>query len=72
MEKLTPKEIAIFDYLKEGYENHEIAKKIFVSKNTVKSHISHMMHKMNARNRTHLVYLASKQGLIKEAQLACD
>ena len=64
MESLTQREAMVLDYLKQGYENHEIAEKIFVSTHTVKVHVSSIIRKMEARNRTHLVYIAMKRGLI--------
>jgi DNA-binding NarL/FixJ family response regulator len=64
MEHLTQREIAVLDFVKNGLENHEIAQKIYVSRHTVKAHLSSIIHKTAARNRTHLVYLAFKQGLV--------
>ena len=64
MAKLTGREQDVLGLMRFGNENDEIAREIFVSIHTVKVHVSSMMYKMNARNRTHLVYLALKQGLI--------
>ncbi len=64
MEKLTPREVIVLDLVKEGRENPEIADMIFVSVHTVKAHISSIIRKLEVRNRTHLVYIALKSGLI--------
>jgi DNA-binding NarL/FixJ family response regulator len=64
MEKLTEKERNVLQLVTQGCENNEIAEKIFVSIHTIKAHIGSIIRKTSARNRTHLVYLAMKNGLI--------
>ena len=63
-EQLTEREIVTLSYLAEGYENREIAETIFVSTHTVKAHVSSILKKLKARNRTHAVYIALKRGII--------
>ncbi len=63
-EQLTEREILTLSYLADGYENREIAETIFVSTHTVKAHVSSILKKLKARNRTHAVYIALKRGLI--------
>lgn len=63
-QELTEREIVTLKYLAKGYENREIADTIFVSTHTVKAHISSLLKKLKARNRTHAVYVAFKKGLI--------
>lgn len=63
-EQLTEREIVTLSYLADGYENREIAETIFVSTHTVKAHVSSILKKLKARNRTHAVYIALKRGLI--------
>ena len=58
MEKLTKREVAILKLIRQGYENYEIGQIIFISSHTVKAHISAIMRKLNARNRTNAVYIA--------------
>ncbi len=58
MEKLTKREVAILKLIRQGYENYEIGQIIFISIHTVKAHISAIMRKLNARNRTNAVYIA--------------
>jgi len=64
MEALTLRECEILDLIKSGYDNCEIAEIIFVSMHTVKAHISSILRKTETKNRTHLIYVAMKQGLI--------
>jgi len=63
MERLTEREHHILNLLKEGFDNNEIADLIFVSKHTVKAHISSILRKLKAKNRTNAVYLAIKNNL---------
>lgn len=63
-QNLTDREIITLQYLAKGYENKEIADTIFVSTHTVKDHVSAILRKLNARNRTHAVYIAMKLKII--------
>lgn len=62
---LTKRESLILELLTEGYENNEIAGKLYVSIHTVKAHISAILRKLNAKNRTQAVYIAILEGLIQ-------
>lgn len=62
--KLTKREEYILQLLIRGYENSEIAKELFISKHTVKAHISAILKKLSVRNRTQAVYIALKSGVI--------
>ena len=64
MERLTEREKYILDLLKDGYGNGEIAKLAFISRHTVKAHISSILRKIQAKNRTNAIYIALKTGLI--------
>lgn len=63
-EALTDREILTLKYMALGYENREIADTIFVSTHTVKAHVSAILKKLKARNRTNAVYIAIKQKYI--------
>jgi DNA-binding CsgD family transcriptional regulator len=54
---LTPREREIFDFIKQGLSNREIAKALWISESTVKVHVHHVLEKMNARSRTELAAL---------------
>jgi DNA-binding CsgD family transcriptional regulator len=53
-EPLTLKEVDILKYLNEGHNNKEISEKLFISPNTVKSHIKNIYNKVNVNNRLDL------------------
>lgn len=61
---ITPREMEILEAIAEGLSNREIAAKLFVSENTVKTHSSRLFEKLNARRRTQAVQLAKEAGLI--------
>jgi DNA-binding CsgD family transcriptional regulator len=61
---ITPRELEILELIAAGLSNREIAERLFVSENTVKTHSSHLFDKLNARRRTQAVQLAKEAGII--------
>ncbi len=61
---LTPRELEILACIAEGLSNQEIAGRLFVSGNTVKTHASRVFDKLDARRRTQAVQRARKLRLI--------
>jgi two-component system, NarL family, response regulator LiaR len=61
---VTPRELEILDLIAKGLSNREIAEKLFVSENTVKTHSSRLFDKLSARRRTQAVQIAKELGLI--------
>jgi len=61
---ITPRELEILALIAAGLSNREIAEKIFVSENTVKTHSSRVFDKLGARRRTQAVQLGKEFGLI--------
>lgn len=61
---ITPRELEILQAIAQGLSNREIAEKLFVSENTVKTHSSRLFDKLNARRRTQAVQMAKAAGLI--------
>jgi NarL family two-component system response regulator LiaR len=61
---ITPREMEILELIAAGLSNREIAARLFVSENTVKTHSSRLFDKLNARRRTQAVQIARDQGLI--------
>jgi two-component system, NarL family, response regulator LiaR len=61
---LTPRELEILGLIASGLSNREIAEKLFVSENTVKTHSSRLFDKLGARRRTQAVQLGKSAGLI--------
>jgi DNA-binding NarL/FixJ family response regulator len=64
-ESLTERQLEILRLMARGAANKEIAAELFISENTVKSHISHIFEKLNARDRTEAVTRALGRGLIQ-------
>ena len=61
---ITPREHEILELIAAGLSNREIAEKLFVSENTVKTHASRLFDKLNAKRRTQAVQIAKQAGLI--------
>jgi DNA-binding CsgD family transcriptional regulator len=61
---ITPREHEILTHIAAGLSTREIARKLFVSENTVKTHASRLFDKLDARRRTQAVQIAREQGLI--------
>jgi len=61
---LTPRELEILVLIAEGLSNREIAERVHVSENTVKTHSSRVFDKLGARRRTQAVQMAKTLRLI--------
>ena len=61
---VTPREREILELIANGMSNREIAEKLFVSENTVKTHSSRLFDKLGAKRRTQAVQLGKELGLI--------
>jgi DNA-binding CsgD family transcriptional regulator len=61
---LTPRELEILGLIAEGLSNREIAERVFVSENTVKTHSAKLFAKLNAKRRTQAVQIAKEAGII--------
>ena len=61
---VTKRELEILELMAMGLSNREIAEKLFVSENTVKTHSSRLFDKLNARRRTQAVQFGKELGLI--------
>ena len=61
---LTPREYDVLQLMALGHSNQEIAGQLFVSLNTVKTHISSILSKLNAERRTQAVQKAKMLGLL--------
>lgn len=61
---LTPRELEILELMAAGLSNREIAERVFVSENTVKTHSSRVFDKLGARRRTQAVQLGKEMRLI--------
>jgi DNA-binding CsgD family transcriptional regulator len=61
---ITPRELEILEAMAAGLSNREIAARLFVSENTVKTHAARLFDKLSARRRTQAVQRAKEAGLI--------
>ena len=61
---ITKRELEILELMAQGMSNREIAEKLFVSENTVKTHSSRVFDKLGARRRTQAVQIGKEMGLI--------
>ena len=62
--EITPRELEILELIAKGMSNREIAEKLFVSENTVKTHSSRVFDKLGAKRRTQAAQLGKEFGLI--------
>ena len=61
---ITPRELEILGLIAQGLSNREIAARIFVSENTVKTHSSRIFDKLGARRRTQAVQIGKELRII--------
>jgi DNA-binding NarL/FixJ family response regulator len=62
---LTEREIEVLSHIAGGNRNRDIAKRLFISEETVKVHIKHIMQKLDASDRTQAVAIAIRRGIIQ-------
>ncbi len=65
---LSDRELEVLACLAEGQTTLQIASKLFISENTVKTHIRHILEKLEAANRTEAVSKAIQLGLIQKKE----
>jgi DNA-binding NarL/FixJ family response regulator len=58
LRRLTPRERDVLREIAQGHTNAEIAAALYVSEATVKTHVAHLLEKLDARDRIHLVLIA--------------
>ena len=64
-ETLTEREIEVLNQVGRGNRNRDIADKLFISEETVKVHIKHIMDKLAANDRTEAVAIGLRRGIIQ-------
>jgi DNA-binding NarL/FixJ family response regulator len=64
-EELTPREIDVLRKVSGGNRNRDIAEHLFISEETVKVHMKHIMDKLGAKDRTQAIAIAVRRGIIQ-------
>jgi DNA-binding NarL/FixJ family response regulator len=62
--QISDREYDVLQGISEGLSNKEIGEKLFVSESTVKSHVSSLLTKLNAKRRTQALQIAKAQNII--------
>lgn len=64
IQSLTPRELEVLRLVAEGYSNREVAEMLYLAEGTVKNHVSTLLLKLGARDRTNAVLRALREGLL--------
>jgi DNA-binding NarL/FixJ family response regulator len=64
-EALTERETEVLRHIAGGNRNRDIAEQLFISEETVKVHIRHIMEKLGASDRTQAVAIGVRRGIIQ-------
>lgn len=64
LDRLTQRELAVLEALARGSSNAEIAQALHLAESSVKTHVAHLLTKLGARTRVHLVIFAYESGLV--------
>jgi DNA-binding NarL/FixJ family response regulator len=65
LDRLTEREREVLIEIAHGLANREIAQKLYVGESTIKTHVKHILTKLNLRDRIHAVVYAYETGLIR-------
>ncbi len=66
LRELTERELEVFRLIARGLSNSEIGRELYISDTTVKTHITHILMKLNLRDRVQAVVLAYEVGLFRD------
>jgi DNA-binding NarL/FixJ family response regulator len=64
-DSLTAREVDVLRHLAGGNRNRDIAERLFISEETVKVHVKHLMEKLGASDRTQAVTIAVRRGIMQ-------
>lgn len=63
-DQITPREMEVLQHIAQGLGNKEIGSRLFISERTVKTHVTHLLEKLNLRDRTQLAIYAIQNKLV--------
>jgi NarL family two-component system response regulator LiaR len=64
VEKLSPRELEVLQLIARGRSNKEIGEQLFIAERTVKSHVSHLLEKLELQDRTQLAIWAVQNKVV--------
>lgn len=65
LNKISPREMEVLQLIARGFGNREIGEQLFISEQTVKTHVTHLLEKLNLRDRTQLAIYALQHKLVE-------
>ena len=57
--ELTPREVDVLNLIGTGCSNREIAQQLYIAEGTVKSHVTHILNRLNLKNRSQIAIYAN-------------